>query len=181
MVLSAATHPHHHLKKNIRRPTTWDEGSAILLPWATVIKPVTKLPWVGTHHFLRQESSVSTFAWQRNRAIFSYFTQNSASKIWLGASVHRGWAFRITPLGKMEPGWKSGNIAPKPLVPQWIFHLFIRMLLITGFPKKPRAAVPHLSAYTPSDKTILALINSHFTFLTSLLRLWILSKTRQEP
>ena len=38
------------------------------------------------------------------------------------------------PLGKMESGWKSGKLIPKLLLPLWIFHPCICLLLKTNFP-----------------------------------------------
>ena len=39
---------------------------------------------------------MSPFAWQSNKAILFYFTQNSVSKIWFTISVLRSWAFSIS-------------------------------------------------------------------------------------
>ena len=38
------------------------------------------------------------------------------------------------PLEKMEPGWKSGKLIPKLLLPQWIFPPCICLSLKTNFP-----------------------------------------------
>ena len=51
------------------------------------IKLLTKASWVGTHSFLGQEPAVSPFAWQSNKALLFYFTQNSVSEIWFGTSA----------------------------------------------------------------------------------------------
>ena len=63
------------------------------------------------------------------------------------------WIRTKTPplLGKMELGWKSGTMTSKLLLPQWIFHPFICMPLISGLPEKSRAAAAHLSPRPPSE------------------------------
>ena len=61
-----------------------------------VIKPFIRSSGVGTHSFSRQEPAVSPFAWQSNKAILFYFTQNSVPEIWFGSGVQRGWAFGIS-------------------------------------------------------------------------------------
>ena len=55
------------------------------------------------------------------------------------------------PLGKIERGWKSGKLIPKLLLPQWIFHPCICLPLKTNLPKRPRAPVVYLSAWSPSE------------------------------
>ena len=59
-------------------------------------KTLIKSSPVGTHSFSRQEPYVFPFAWQSNKAILFYFTQNSVSEIWFGTSVQRGQAFGNT-------------------------------------------------------------------------------------
>ena len=44
----------------------------------------------GTHRISKQDPSVYPFAWQSNKAILFYFTQNSVSEIRFGISVQRG-------------------------------------------------------------------------------------------
>ena len=58
----------------IRRPTIWDPQHH---PWTIAIKLFIKSSWVETHSFLRQEPTVSSFAWQSDKAVLFYFTQNS--------------------------------------------------------------------------------------------------------
>ena len=58
-------------------------------PWTIAIKLFIKSSWVGTHSFLGQEPAVSPFAWQSNKAILFYFTQNSVSEVWCGTSAER--------------------------------------------------------------------------------------------
>ena len=58
------------------------------------IKLLTKSSRVGTHSFSEQEPAGSPSAWQSNKAILFYFTQNSVSEIAFGAG-HRGRAFGI--------------------------------------------------------------------------------------
>ena len=48
----------------------------------------------GTHSFSRQEAAMSPFAFQSNKALLFYFTQNSVSGIQFGTG-QRGWAFGI--------------------------------------------------------------------------------------
>ena len=45
----------------IRRPTIWNSQHH---PWTIAIKLFIKSSWVGTHSFLRQEPTVSSFAWR---------------------------------------------------------------------------------------------------------------------
>ena len=87
--------PHH---QPIRRmSTSWSRPS-----WTITIKLPTILSKWG-HSFSRQEPTVSPFAWQSNKAILFYFTQNSVSKIQFHTRVQRSWAFDIR--AKM-PGFK---------------------------------------------------------------------------
>ena len=58
-------------------------------PWTIAIKLLTKFPQVGTHSFWGHEPAVSPFAWQSNKAILFYFTQNSVSEVWFGTGVQR--------------------------------------------------------------------------------------------
>ena len=44
---------------------------------------------VGGHSFLRALAAVASFAWQSNKAILFYFTQNSVSEIWFGVKIKR--------------------------------------------------------------------------------------------
>ena len=46
--------------------------------------------WVGGH-----DPTVSPFAWQSNKALLFYFTQNSVSEIVFSSGVQRSWAFSI--------------------------------------------------------------------------------------
>ena len=46
--------------------------------------------WFWGHYL-----AVAPFFWQSNNVIFSYFTQNSVSKIQFGTDVERSWVFRI--------------------------------------------------------------------------------------
>ena len=62
----------------IRRPD-YPEQSLILSASPLLGSIVTKLliaSWVGTHSFSRQEPTVSHFAWQSNKALLFYITQN---------------------------------------------------------------------------------------------------------
>ena len=63
-----------------RHFTIWGNSSPNTTGWDTV--------------FWGQELAVSPFAWQRNKAIFFYFTQSSISKTY-SAPVHTGWVFSI--------------------------------------------------------------------------------------
>ena len=45
--------------------------------------------------FWEQEPTVALFAWQRNKAILFYFTQNSVSEIEFGTGGQRSWAISI--------------------------------------------------------------------------------------
>ena len=45
--------------------------------------PFFCIPIKRITQFQRQEPTVSPFAWQSNKPVLSYFTQNSISKIWL--------------------------------------------------------------------------------------------------
>ena len=56
-------------------------------PWTTARNLLTESPRVGTRNFERQESVVSPFAWQSNKAILFYFTQNSVSEIQFSTSA----------------------------------------------------------------------------------------------
>ena len=58
-------------------------------PWTIAIKPLITSSWVETHSFRGQELSVSPFAWQSNKAILFYFTQNSVSEIRFSTGVQR--------------------------------------------------------------------------------------------
>ena len=56
-------------------------------PWTIAVKCLTKFPWVRTHSFWGHEPAVSPFAWQNNKAILFFFTQNSVSEIQSGTSA----------------------------------------------------------------------------------------------
>ena len=63
-------------------PATWvpvpSWGKWFPHPWTVAVKLLVKSFWVGTHSFSeRQETTVSFFAWQSNKAILFYFTKNS--------------------------------------------------------------------------------------------------------
>ena len=62
------------------RPCTHTNPNCIPCPWNVVIKLLTKLSWVGAQSF--------HFAWQNNKAILFYFTQNSCLRFDL-APVHK--------------------------------------------------------------------------------------------
>ena len=65
----------------------------LITPFFT-IKLVTILPKLG-HAVLRIGAWHVSLAWQSNKAILSYFTRNSVSKIWFSTSIHGSWAFSI--------------------------------------------------------------------------------------
>ena len=56
-------------------------------------KPSSNPPGLGHIVFPRQEPIVPPFAWQSNKAILLYFTQNSVSEISFGTGVQKGQAF----------------------------------------------------------------------------------------
>ena len=64
----------------------------LITPFFTT-KLVTILPKLG--HSVLRTGAMSPFAWQSNKAILCYFTQNSVSKIWFSTSIHGSWAFSI--------------------------------------------------------------------------------------
>jgi len=58
-------------------------------PWTIAIKLLSKSSRVGTYSFSGQETSVSPFAWQSNKATLFYFTQNSVLEIGFRAGSQR--------------------------------------------------------------------------------------------
>jgi len=88
--------------QKFNRRTTWGQikGTQALhtphhqpYPGSIAVKLLTKCSQVGTHRFPGHEPTMSPFAWQSNKAIHFYFTQNSVSEIWV--LVHRNWASSI--------------------------------------------------------------------------------------
>ena len=73
------------------RPCTYPNPDHQPYPGSIAIKLLTRPSQVGTHCFPWHEPTMSPFAWQINKAIHFYFTQNSVSEIWV--LVHRNWAF----------------------------------------------------------------------------------------
>ena len=58
-------------------------------PWTIAIKLLIKSPRGWDTQFLRHDPSVSSFAWQSNKAILFYFTKNSVSEIRFGTGARR--------------------------------------------------------------------------------------------
>ena len=85
----------HH--QPIRRmSTSWS------LPlWTIATKFLTIFP-KREHMILRVWVFCVPLCWKGNKAILFYFTPNSVSKIQVGTSVQRSWAFSITTWVKLE-------------------------------------------------------------------------------
>ena len=80
------------------RPSTAPWPSSSTLPHD--YKAPSKPPMLDTQ-FWRHYPILAPFAWQRNKAILFYFTQNSVSKIWFGI-MHRAQAFGISAVRPSE-------------------------------------------------------------------------------
>ena len=108
-----------HQETGHLRPDPYQQPS----PWTTEIKLPTKSSQVG-HGFSGHRPAVAPFAWQSNKAILFYFTQNSVSELRFGVGFTEAeflasrWRHKVCP-AQSSLGWSSFPLDPTARSPPW--------------------------------------------------------------